>query len=253
MKTVWATYLNNIPEIPYPIGFLKSQLPDLIVFCGTEKDKQYLLSQGIPSICIDYPIKCKEDISAAQNICVDKIFNQLDCSFLVFTQADIFITEEGHRLIKEWCVEENLGKVADLKVRGVRLFFLTKSHHYGVTLWGRGAEKKHRYIGDGSYVNDFKTLESSEDTCVDIGYLSIENSRAHIKKQCETWNLPHVVVSDDNHEFTKTMIERNAGENLVGFIKKGTPHYDLICKMGLEKEYEKVKEITESLTNKIAV
>lgn len=254
MKTVWATYTDKQEIIQFPVGFLKSEIPQLLVFASDEKEKKYLLSQGVPSAVIDFKITDKYSIATAQNLCVDKVFKELNADFVVWLQADTYPTQEARKLIEDFTGNaQNLGKCIDFKVRHIRLFHtLNDSTHFGCTVIGRHCPS--RFVFDGCSVENVKTIDT-EDLCVDIGYLSIEQTRRHLDSHADVWKFGEKYNPPaDDKLFALHLLERNKlGENLGGIIEEGSHYFDLICRMGLEKEYEKVKEITESLTNKIAV
>ncbi len=242
MNVVYATYIDNQEEIKYPIEFIKSKIPELVVFCSDEKNKNYLLSQGIDAKIIGIKINDPIDISIAQNKCIEEIFSTTEASFVVWVQADIHITEKGFKVINDFCKLENITQTCALGLVHLKLFHLCGHSYYGVNVIGIEAWKRVKFTGDGAYLGlggaDYFENDYNDDT-IDIGYLTIEQCRNHFRQHKKTWKSTSEEIVNEM-EFVIDIVVRN---NYKGLIKEDSKYFELIKEMGLVEEYNKVKAI----------
>src|ERR1035437_8058260 len=125
MKIAYATYVDHQEEIVYPIDFLSSKIPGLIVYCS-DKENQLQKDWRI----IDHKITIPLDISIAQNKCVSHVFGTTDVDFVVYLQADIYITNIGHEIISDFCKLVNLNKYLALILTLFKFFHNGGSTHF---------------------------------------------------------------------------------------------------------------------------
>ncbi len=241
MKIVYATYIDNQEEIDYPIKFILSKIPTLIVYCSDEKNKNYLKTQGIESKIIGVKINSPIDISIAQNKCIDDIFETTNTDFVVWNQADVYITEIGNKIISDFCTEENISRTCSLGLLHLKLFHLCGFSYYGINVIGKKAWTDIKFTGDGAYLGDgILDYSSKEYASVDIGYLTIEQCRRHLNQHRITWNSDDNICNEDDSDFVKTIIKNH---NYNGLITEDSEYYALIKEMNLVDEYNKVKSL----------
>jgi len=85
----YATYVDNQERVNYPLNFILSKIPNLIVYTSDQENYNYLKNNGIESKIINYKINEPIDISIAQNKCIDDLFKDESVDFVVWNQADI--------------------------------------------------------------------------------------------------------------------------------------------------------------------
>lgn len=246
-KIVFATYIDNQKEIEYPIRFLLSENPMLIVFSSDEENMKCLAEQEVMSTVIGKKIQSPSDIALAQNACIDYVFEKMNADFVIWQQADTYITEEGYEIIKKFCVQGNEHKSIALNNKHIRLFHLCHTDYFGVTVFGK--EHKHRFINDGACTehtggNQYYRM-GSDNASIDIGYLSIEQCRKHLSQHKKTWGGGNDFSELSDKKFCEQFLRRN---DVFGIIKKGTLNYELLRKLKLLTEYEQVKEFVSDVT-----
>jgi len=241
MKIAYATYVDHQAEIQYPIGFLKSKIPHLLVYASDDENRRVLLTQATEAKVIGIKINSPGDIATAQNACISDLFANTDADYVIWNQADIFITDRGHQIIKDFCVPENLENTQALGLLHIKLFHYAGFTYYGVNIIGKKAWERIKFTGDGAYLGSGGAdYCSKEHSSVDIGYLSIDQVRRHLSKHKQTW------VSNDNvhelptREFVTEFLRRH---NDGGLIEQGSEHFKLIEDLGLTGEYFKIKEM----------
>ena len=236
-----ATYVDNQEEIQYPIEFILSKFPDLIIYSSDEKNYNYLKSKGIESKIIDHKINEPIDISIAQNKCIEDIFLDNSVDFIIWNQADILITELGKQVINEFCIEENLNKSKALGLLHIKLFHLCGYSYFGVNAIGRNSYYK--YTGDGAYIgegiNDYTKDKYIAET-IDIGYLTINQCKRHLSTHKNTWKHNDNIHLLNDNDFVKQFIKKH---NYEGLINENSKFYYLIKEMSLENEYQKIINI----------
>lgn len=243
MRIVYATYIDNQKEIEYPIVFIKSKITDLIVYCSDEENRQYLESQGIKAKAIGIKIKSPIDISIAQNKCIDDIFLVNVPDFVVWIQADIYINKKGYEIIDDFCIPDNFDKTCALGLMHIKLFHHCGFSYYGVNVIGKNAWERIKYTDDGAYLGSGGAdYCAKEDSTIDIGYMTIDQCRRHMKQHKITWNSDDIASSLNDKEFVKTVIKRH---NHAGLITEDSPYFELIKEMGLVDEYYKLKSLCE--------
>ncbi len=241
MKIIYATYIDHQQEINYPINYLLKHNPELMVFCSDEENKNYCMQLGFMPKIIDFKIRQPGDIASAQNICIDLIFNVYNPDFVVWNQADIFITKKGAKIIEDFCVEKNLDQTAALGLMHIKLFHHCGFTYYGINVIGRDAWPRIKFTGDGAYLGSGGAdYCAKEDSSIDIGYLTIEQCRNHIRQHEKTWSSPEIISNQSDKEFVKTVLDRH---NYSGLIAEDSEYFELIKDMGLVDEYNKVKEL----------
>ncbi len=243
MKIIYATYIDNQKEINYPLDLLIKEIPNLFVFISDVNELSHFLKTQNTSVerqVIDFKIKSHLDISTAQNKCIDFLFNKLEADFVVWVQADTYITKEGFELIKHACDINNKSICVSLRVRHLKLFHVCHSDYFGVTIIG--SKSKERFIGDGAYTqNSGKNQLGSEDCTIDIGYLSVEQTRAHLTRHQTTWGKKESILSMNDKDFTKALLKRQSVEKMI--TEKDELYYSLIVKMGLVAQYNSFERI----------
>ncbi len=248
MKIIYATYVDHQREILYPVDFQVRENPDLIVFCSDEANRDFLASCGISAEPIGFGISHPVDIAIVQNMCVDRVFSKYGPDFLVWVQADIFITEFGHSLIKEFCVSENRTRAVALMIQHLRLMLVACQGVFGITVIGKDSGV--RFMFDGAYVNSYKSLggfdlgERNLIPAVDIGYLTVDQYKRHRRRHNVTWNECDNNFHVSDMDYAKFVLQRDHG--LVGsngVFERDTYLFSLISKMGLVDEYEKLRSI----------
>jgi hypothetical protein len=236
MNVKYATYIDHQKEIGYPIEFLQSVNPDLIVFCS-DIENQLKPDWIVASIKIFEP----NDISNAQNWCIGHLFEQ-GYDFVVWQQADVYITPIGQRLIDEFIKPENIGKTMSLRTTMLRLFHHCGFTDFGVNVIGREAwaSLNNKFSGDGAYLGTGgANTNPILDAAIDIGYLTIDQARNHIKQHKKTWQAEDNIVDLSDAEFVKALVKRH---NVYGMIDLDSFN-SIVQLMKLENEFEKVKSM----------
>lgn len=241
MKIVYATYVDHQEQIKYPLGFIISKIPQLIVYCSDEENRLYLESTGIKAKVIGHKISIPLDISIAQNKCINDIFENENPDFVVWNQADIHITTHGHDIINNFCVESNKHTAIALSLCHIKLFHLCGRSCFGVNAIGKDAWSFMKYSGDGAYINNSGLEYRDEfETSIDIGYLSIEQCKNHLKQHIKTWTSNDPIHDWEDRRFIKEYIKRH---NTGGLIKEDSEYYQLISEMGLIEQYNYLKSL----------
>lgn len=246
MKKVYLTYVDNQREIQYPIAFLKKENPSLIVFCSDRENQKALYEEGIESIIIDKKITSPADIAHAQNACIEYAIWAWDPDFIIYQQADVWMAPEGQKAIDGFCeFEHNIDEQQALYLRHIRLFQIGNVSHWGVNVFGKNFKK--RFIDDGASMNHWDGF-GSKDGSVDIGYLSIDQYKRHLRKHAITWSSDSKIFDLPDQEFVKEIFKREtAPMTLSGFPEEGSIYYDLYERMGLLKEFEIVKGFYQAI------
>lgn len=232
-----ATYVDHQKEINYPIDFLKSVNPALIVYCSDENNQ---LNEDWR--IIGKSIKEPNDISIAQNECIDDLFNH-GADFVVWQQADVYISKIGQGILDEFCKIKNLNETLSLRTTMFRLFHHCGWTDFGVNAIGKEAWKatRNKFTGDGAYLGTAGAeTNPTLDAAIDIGYLTIEQCRNHIKRHKITWQAKDDIIDLSDNEFIKAFVKRH---NVKGIVSQNSEYYKLFCRMGFEREYHKIKEI----------
>lgn len=238
----YATYVDNQKEIEYPLKFILSKFPDLIVYCSDEENYNYLKVNGIESKIIGQKIYKPLDISIAQNKCIDDIFLDESVNFVIWNQADILITDLGKKIISNFCIKENINKSIALSLLHIKLFHLCGYSYYGVNIIGRDSWIN-KYTGDGAYIGNGINNYNSDNykaESIDIGYMSINQCKKHLLSHKNIWNKNDDIHLLDDYNFAKEFIKRN---NFEGLIKKDSDFYYLINEMNLESDYKDIINI----------
>ena len=240
MRICYATYIDNQAVIGYPIKFLLSEIPELKIFCSDETERKELQRElGVVNITpIGVKIKAPADIATAQNKCLDMLLSNFD--FVVWIQADIFLTEEAKRIIKEVCLERNLHGAFSLKTRHLRLFHVAGTTYFGVSIIGRNCEG--RFVGDGSHIQGAVSL-GSDDCTIDIGYLSIPQYKRHLRQHAKTWQSDNHNYEWSDELFVKDILAPHTGNGLNGLIQQGSYYWTLVEKLGMIDDYNYVKQL----------
>lgn len=241
MKIVFATYIDHQKEIGYPLGFQLKEIPSLRVFCSTGEEQAYL-QEAYPKIqptIIDHSIGSPEDIATAQNKCLDYLFVE-GWDFVVWVQADIYLTEEAKRLVREVCIERNLHAAVTLKTRHLRLFYIAGTTYFGVNIVGRLCAG--RFLQDGSHTSGAVSI-GSDDCTIDIGYLSVQQCKNHLKRHAKTWNSTNNNYEWSDQDFVRDMLKPELGNGLNGLIPEGSVYWDLVVRMGMEEDYKYLKTL----------
>ncbi len=241
MKIIFATYIDHQNEINYPIKYLVSKIPEMLVFCSNDATQQILALEGIHAIIIGIGINNPGDIAIAQNKCIDSIFNVEKPDFVVWNQADVLILPKGHEFIEGFCTEKNIDQTAALGLIHLKLFHHCGFTYYGVNVIGRNAWPRIKFTGDGAYLGSGAAdYCAKDDLTIDIGYLTIDQCRRHIKQHEKTWSSTEIISDLPDKEFAKEIITRH---NHAGLILETSPYFETIKDMGLVDEYNKVKEL----------
>ncbi len=243
MKVIPATYVDNQAEIQYPLKYIVSKMPDMRVYCSDEKNKEYLRLQEIEAKIIGVKIKIPLDISIAQNKCVQDIFDNENPDFVVWNQADIHITEKGYKIINDFCIPENTGQTCALGLMHIKLFHHCGHSYYGVNVIGREAWERIKFTGDGAYLGaGGADYCAKEDASIEIGYMTLDQCRNHMKQHKITWNSESNVCDLSDKDFVKEIIKSN---NYAGLIQEDSEYFKLIQDMGLVEEYNKIKSLCQ--------
>lgn len=246
MKIAYATYIDNQEVIGYPIRFILSEHPQIKVFCSDDHEKEILKQEGIDAEPIWIKIHSPEDIAHAQNHCLNLLFSQ-DNDYVVWVQADMYMTPEVANIVKRVCVPGNESAVYGVTVRHLRLFHISTINNWGVTIVGKNCPD--RFYSDGAHVGSAgNPAIGGPDAVIDIGYLSITQYSNHLRQHAKTW-------SSDNHnyllpdeEFVRDVIDYNKRSvGLYEFIREDSIYWPLVEKMGMVEEYKKVKQILNIL------
>lgn len=227
MKTIYATYIDHQQEIGYPVDYLKSKNADLLIFDG-----------GMTGIYINKP----SDIADAQNICIDLLFYKR-ADFVVWQQADILITEIGQNIINDFIENGSVYDTLSLRTTCMKLFHHCGYNDFGVTVIGREVWKheQNKFTGDGAYLGTGGAeTNPTVDAAIEIGYMGIDQSRRHVKQHKITWNADDPITELPDDEFVRQFVKRH---NVKGLISKDSPYFKIVQEMGLEEDYEKVKNI----------
>lgn len=249
-KIVFATYIDNQKEIQYPIAFIYDAITkkgyDMIVFASDEENKLALDRYG--AVNIDFKIKTHLDISTAQNKCIDSVFAVEKPDFVVWVQADTFITKEGFDIIDAHCTKGLEHLCFALKVQHLRLFHVCHSDYFGVTVIGR--KSKERFIGDGAFTpNSGKNQIGSNSATIDIGYLTIEQCKMHLNMHQKTWSKQCKFLNLEEREFSKSFLKQN---DVYRMIQEDDEFYHILVDMGLVQKFNAFKRIApdkSELTN----
>lgn len=249
MNIKYATYVDHHPEIQYPVDFQLKENPELIIYCSDKANQDYLARSGICAEIINFKITNPADIATAQNICLKRTFERHNPDYVVWVQADIYITEFGHKLIKEFCeANPNCDTAAALMIQHLRLFIIACQSVFGITVIGKNSNVEFQF--DGAYVNGYQTIGSFELTerndipAVDIGYLTIDQYKRHRIRHNITWRENDNNINATDKQYLKFVLRRDAG--LIGnntILPKNTYLYSLIEKMGLTQEYNKIHNL----------
>lgn len=248
MKIVFATYVDHQREILYPLDFQVRENPDLVVFCSDEANRDFLLSGGIVAEPIGFGISFPADIATAQNMCLDRVISKYDPDFVVWVQADMFITDFGHGLIREFCVPENRNRAVALMIQHLRLMLVACQGVFGVTIIGRDSGVRFQF--DGAYVDRYKSIgafdigERNLIPAVDIGYLTVDQYKRHRRRHNVTWKECDNNFDVSDVDYAEFVLRRDYG--LVGsngVFERDTYLFSLISRMGLVDEYEKLRSI----------
>jgi hypothetical protein len=249
-KVAYATYVDHQPEVNYPVKFIKDEIPQLKIFCSDKRNQDYLKAEGLTAESIERGINEAMDISIVQNICIDKLFADPSVDYVVWIQADTFLTPEARTIIREFCVEGNEHRNIALRVRHIRAFHKAFSTYFGPNVFGRNSTS--RYTGDGAYTGKDgqdqggSEIVGSDDCCIDIGYLSIPQFRKHIAQHDKTYlaGSDHGTKNLTDREFLKHMID-NKGyyTDVEGLIEPDSIYYPLIEKLGLVDDYKYAKSL----------
>ena len=248
MKIVYATYLDHQEKIQYPINFIKKQNPDMLVYCSDRENKEYLRGQGVESIICGIKIVNPGSIATAQNVCLEDAFKRTEADYVVWVQADTYITEEGYRIIKKACIPGNEDKSFALNVKHIRLFHICQSDYYGVTIFGKN--HKGRFVLDGAWTThtgDVADSRLGSECCtIDIGYITIEQCKRHLKQHKKTWgNSNNFLIRVERDELTDKEFVHGYLKmcNVFSVIQEGDIYHKLITEMGLVDEFIKTREL----------
>ncbi len=236
MKITHATYIDHQSEIQYPIAFLKQCNPRLIVFTNDD----YKL--GIP---VWHGINIPGDISIAQNKCCQFLFDE-GYDIVVWQQADIYITEIGKQRIKEFVEIGDLSACLALNMTDFKMFHHCGYGSYGVNVIGKKAweHPNNHFTGDGGFLGHAGAASCYvRDSTINIGYLSIEQCRRHIRRHKITWSSNDPICEWSDEEFVKAFVARHNVNGMPGY---DTIYYKLFVEMGLYDEFERVKVIMKS-------
>lgn len=247
MKIVYATYVDNQKEINYPVKFILQEIPDMIVFASDQENRDYLQSQGVESRIIDQKIIAANDISIAQNKCIDEIFKTEDADFVVWVQADTYITPEGRHLINKFCISGNEDKSFALNLTHLRLFHICHTDYFGVTIFGKNETA--RFTGDGAHTpitgQNADARLGSNTASIDIGYLTIKQCRDHLAQHKKTWNSGDDLANLSNRTFIEQFLKRN---DVMGMIQYNDIFHQLIVKLNLINDYNYVKIVAHNFS-----
>ena len=242
MRIIYSTYIDHQAEIGYPVEYLKSKNDDLKVFCN-EKESERIFELEVSILTKKIEIKQPSDIAIAQNHCIALLFKYWECEFVVWQQADILITETGQQIITDFCKPENIDKTLSLRTTCFKLFHHCGYNDFGINVIGREAWKNpdNHFTQDGAYLGTggAKT-DPTIDAAIEIGYMGIDQSRRHIRQHKITWNVNDPITELPDEDFVKQFVKRH---NVNGLISKDSAYYKIVQEMGLEADYEKVKQI----------
>ena len=189
-------YVDNQEIIEYPISYILKNLDfvDKFLLFGGDDTSTNILRDVTANIYNKEIINIKKkillpnDISIAQNLCLDYTFNNVKPDFLISLQADILFNEEGIRQIKSF-MKNPIYPFKYFNIEHVKMFIKCGRTNFGAVLM-RG-DCREKFVGDGAYLaksgghNDNKLIE-----CFDIGYLSPEIWAKKLRRHGITWNSP---------------------------------------------------------------
>ncbi len=125
----------------------------------------------------------------------------------------------------------------------IKLFHHCGFSYYGTNVIGRDAWKRIKFTGDGAYLGSGGAdycEEDYNDATIDIGYLTIDQCRRHLRQHSKTWNSDDTIFNEGDEKFVKTIVSRNSH---MGFMGEDSKYYELFKEMDLVDEYEKIKSI----------
>ena len=246
MNIQYGTFLDNLSIIQYPIKLIKSELPQLVIFCSDEKERAdiaLVLGQDI-GIVISKKIKTPGDIAEAQNLGVKHLFDQ-GADYVVWVQADMLTTSAGFDTINSTCVPGNEHIAAGLKVQHCRLFHRSIVSNWGVSIIGKNCLTK--FVGDGAYLGEggMPVPESGEKVgAIDIGYMTITQYKNHLSQHVKTWNSDNHNYLLPDKEFLENILQHNrTSVGLYELLDASSPDYYIIEKLNAQEEYNKVKNL----------
>ena len=235
----YATYVDNQERVNYPLNFILSKIPNLIVYTSDQENYNYLKNNGIESKIINYKINEPIDISIAQNKCIDDLFKDESVDFVVWNQADIQLTDLGKEKLNNFCIKENRDKHLALSLLHIKLFHLCGYSYFGINAIGRESWVN-KFTGDGAYIgngNENYTQKDYKAETIDIGYLTIEQCKKHLSSHKNIWKNNNDIHLFSNDIFVKEFVKRN---NFEGLIKENSEFYYLIEEMNLTEQYKEV-------------
>lgn len=259
MKIIYQTYVDHHKEIKFPLEFLLKRHPELIIYTSDMQNANDCIhlntdtSNGPNPIIINQKINIPGDIATAQNKCVEHTFQTIKPDYIVHVQADVYISFEAQKLIEEFCTTEHLNNSAHLRMQHIRLGLIVDRTFFGATIIGKDCD--HRFTGDGAYLTTHNIIGDHEvSTAYDIGYLTIDQYRNHIRKHAITWSSD--VKAD---EMSPTDIAAHAYKTHSGafdlFGNKwfdSVPEFEYIAtNMGIMEEYLNTKRIMQGYLSTI--
>lgn len=253
MNIIYQTYVDHHQEIKFPLEFLLKRHPELIIYTSDSENAIHCanlntdIRRGPNPLVIGQKINRPEDIATAQNKCVNYTLNAFNPDYIVHVQADVYISSGAQKIIDEFCNTDNLDNSMHLKMQHVRLGLIVDRTYFGATVIGKNCGD--RFIADGAYLNRHNIIGDHEtSTAYDIGYLTIDQYRNHIRRHAVTWNSD---IKPD--KMSPSDIAVHAYKTHSGaFEQFGRQWFDSIAEfdyvvdnMGIRDEYFNTKRVME--------
>jgi len=264
-RIVASVYVDHQEAIRYPVRLVAGALrfaESIWLFGSDARNTDALreemdghpLSGRLRFAELGIGVRCPGDIAAAQNACIERVRREDPHDHLAVVQADTLVTDEGAANVRDFCVPGDRARAACFQVQHVRLHMRAHRTIYGLSVVG--ADSADRFVGDGAYLAGQGAFRTESDSCIDLGYHSVEAYCRHVRQHARTWSSPWLgrwsaLCSQGTAESRLAFI-RDAINHLRHHEYRGGvqammpldgPYGAIVEASGLRAEYEEIRSI----------
>lgn len=245
MNNCVFTFISNQDIVQYPID---------LIFRNFKCDKFLFVNKGdkintdAKIIEAELRIEKPDDISVAQNYCLDWLRKNTNYDFYIHPQADIYLPEEDAKTLNKRLQVLSKSGAYKIEIDRVRLYYECEPMSFGFQVIGKNCP--YNYIGDGAYLD--KYFGTTTDllkgiSAIDVGYFGLENYRRHAKNHSEVWRntICDFAMHDKELKEFISLVKNKAikREGYKGVIIDPQDYVEIFDYFNLHGEFEEIKNL----------
>lgn len=268
MTIIYCTYFDHIERCGYKPELIVenwNSCDKRVVFTSTNEEAELLRSMNLRDAMVvptGISINVPSDIPKAQNVCLDMCYNTIGANNVVYIMGDQYLTGKGDQFIRNSIWGGFTGSIPSM---GVSLYSKMWVHYFQLIISNYDNRITYNEKADGEETVEFcNVLTQDLDLALDIGYISTEAYYKHLRNHIHIWGKPDVHYDYKKrwlltyegwvHAYDNVVLDyvtRMACKAMVKAKQRSLEpidvniYSDLIDKMGLWLDYERVSKIVQ--------